>query len=444
ILQLETLVDKTGNILIRKEASSGLENRKTVVLQAHLDMVPQKNSTKVHNFEKDPIEPVIKGEWVGANGTTLGADNGIGAAAIMAILESNEIEHGPIEALFTIDEETGMTGAFNISQDFLKGDILLNTDSEVEGELYIGSAGGIDYTAMFEWLRNPVDKDSKSFQVSLTGLRGGHSGMDINLERGNANKLVIRFLWNASKKYKIKLSSLSGGDLRNAIPRECFARFTVPIEHVNSLRDYMNHYFFILKNELQNTEPDLQLKMNEIDSVKDVLDENVQRSFLHSLYACQHGVVRVTTEMPEVPETSLNLAAINFRDNNIIVQFLLRSSVDSAKESLADSLDALFELGGAKIQRSGSYPGWKPDLDSEILQVMKRVYLQLYGKNPGIKIVHAGFETGVIGEKYPNLDMISFGPTIKHPHSPDEKVHIPSVQKFWDFLKETLKNIPVK
>lgn len=440
-LKLKTIVDPVGNVLICKPATLGYEKKKTVILQAHLDMVPQKNRNKEFDFEKNPIQVIIDGEWVKADETTLGADNGIGVATIMAILELKDIEHGPIEALFTVDEETGMTGAFNLKPGFLEGKILLNLDSEDEGELYIGCAGGMDTTAIFTYREEPLPEDYTAYKLSVTGLKGGHSGMDINKGRGNAIKIIVRILWEATKNFDLRLVEISGGGMRNAIPREAFATIAIPKDFVEEFNEFYNYIYDIIKSELIISDPIFTLDLHTCDLPTDAIDVNTQKKMLAAVYACPNAVIRHDPGMPSIPETSSNLAVIHSGAGKIELLFLLRSSIESAKDDLGNMLLSIYELAGAEVSHSGEYPGWRPNLNSEILQIMKEVYKKKYGKEPLVKIVHAGLECGVIGDIYPDLDMISFGPTIHLPHSPDERVEIRSVKKFWDFLVETLKNI---
>jgi len=443
-LGLETIVDDVQNVIIKKPATLGMENRMVVVLQGHLDMVPQKNSDKVHDFEKDPIEAYIDGEWVTANGTTLGADNGMGVAAAMSVLQATDLVHGPIECLFTIDEETGMTGAFGLKKGLLKGDILMNLDSEDEGELYIGCAGGIDTSATFNYESEPVPAGSNAYKITITGLKGGHSGLDIILQRGNSNKMITRFMWNAFRKMDLRLASIEGGSLRNAIPREAFAVVTVPADKQEAFKKYAVDYYQTVKKELASTEPEFKFEVLQTEMPTSVIDKKTTDSFLSSVYGCPNGVIRMSDDMVGLTETSLNLAIIKSVNGKITINCLLRSSVDSAKEDLTAMVESVFVLAGAKVVHEGAYPGWKPNVNSPILKTMKEIYQNKFGKTPDVKAIHAGLECGLLGEVYPNMDMISFGPTIRFPHSPDEKVNIASVQKFWDYLVETLKNVPVK
>jgi dipeptidase D len=443
-LGLETLVDETGNVIIRKPATRGMENRKGIILQGHLDMVPQKNSDTVHDFEKDPIQAFVDGEWVKARGTTLGSDNGMGVAASMAILESKDLAHGPVEALFTVDEETGMTGAVGLKAGLLKGDILLNLDSEDEGELYIGCAGGINAKMEFAYQEEKIRPEEKSFLLSVSGLRGGHSGIDIGLGRGNSNKIVFRLLKTAVEKYGVRVAGIEGGNLRNAIPREAFVTITVPASREADFRKFIAAFEDDVRKELSGTEPDLKIGIKPADLPASVMDDQTLRNLINAVYGCPNGVMRMSDAMPGLVETSNNLAIVKSENGRIAVHCLLRSSVDTAKEDLASMIESVFTLAGAKVSFDGGYPGWKPNPASPILNTMKKIYQDKFGKMPEVKAIHAGLECGLLGAVYPHWDMISFGPTIRHPHSPDEKVNIASVKKFWDFLVETLKNVPAK
>lgn len=443
-LGLETIVDGVGNVIIRKPATPGMENRKGVVLQSHLDMVPQKNSDKAHDFEKDPIETLVDGDWVKANGTTLGADNGMGVAAIMTVLESKDMQHGPVEALFTIDEETGMTGAFHLKPGLLKGDILLNLDSEDEGELYFGCAGGIDGTFTFPFTKIAPDSDSAALLVKVSGLKGGHSGLDIILGRGNSCKILARVIWHGVLDHGLKLSYIEAGNMRNAIPREGYAIVTVPKSEKAKYESCINTLTADIKSELSMTEPTLNISVTETSMPATIMDTETQNRMLRAVYGCPNGVMRMSDAMQGLVETSTNLSIISTSDNEVVVKCLLRSSVNSAKTDLAVMMGSIFELSGAQVVFEGEYPGWKPNPDSAILKTMQEVYNNRFGKVPELKAIHAGLECGLLGAVNPNWDMISFGPTIRSPHSPDEKVYIPSVEKFWIYLSETLKNIPVK
>ncbi len=441
---LETIVDKVGNVIIRKPATKGMENRKCVIFQTHLDMVPQKNSEKKHDFEKDPIETIIDGEWVRANGTTLGSDNGIGVASALAVLSSKDIAHGPLEALFTIDEETGMTGAFNLKKGLLRGDILLNLDSEDEGELYVGCAGGIDVGITKNYGQEKSPQGMDAYKILVKGLKGGHSGVDIALGRANSNKIMFRFLMQAESDFGIRLAEAAGGDLRNAIPRESYSVVLVPEIKSAQFKKFVKGYEKMYRAEFSETEPDLSFKAKKIDVPAKVMKEADQYRIIRALFACPNGVQRMSQAMKGLVETSNNLAIVRCIDGKFETYCLTRSSVDSSKEATAWKIAAVFHLIGAEVKLSGSYPGWKPDMNSPILKTMSDVYRKKFGKTPEIKAIHAGLECGILGGVYPNLDMISCGPTIKYPHSPDEKVNVPSVSKFFDFLVETLKQIPVK
>ncbi len=441
---LETTKDDVGNVIIRKPATKGMERKKTVVFQSHLDMVPQKNVDKEHDFIKDPINAYVDGEWVTAEGTTLGADNGIGVAVIMSVLESVDIKHGPLEALFTVDEETGLTGASALKAGMLKGDILLNLDSEDEGELYIGCAGGINAHIIFNYAAEKVNGSCLPYQVSVEGLKGGHSGLDIHLGRGNSNIILIRLLWRATFKFNIRMSDLNGGSLRNAIPREAFATVLVPRDRENEFLKFIKGYESMLKVEYRTIEPDLKVLAEKTAMPTVVIDEDTHKKIISAIYTCPNGVIRMSSDMEDLVETSSNLAVVKTEFKKVRVECLLRSSLDSAKEDLANRIQSLFELAGAGVEFDGEYPGWKPDMDSEILRLCTKVYKNKFGVVPEIKAVHAGLECGIIGGVNPGLDMISMGPTIKGAHSPDEKVHIDSVRKFWDFVKEILKHIPDK
>ncbi len=444
-LNLETIVDEVGNVIIRKPATTGMENCKGIILQGHMDMVPQKNNDKVHDFSKDAIETIIESDgWLRANGTTLGADNGIGCAAALAVLKSKDIQHGPIEVLITTDEETGMTGAFGLKSDVLKGDILINLDSEDEGELYVGCAGGVDGTFTFDFKDVQVDSNTDSYKVSITGLKGGHSGMDIVLGLGNANKIITRFLYQAIKKFDIDIATIEGGSLRNAIPREASAVIVAKKGLTEDLKQFMLEFFDIASAELSLTEPDFKMKLEPNEMPKFVIDKPTAKKAINAIYACPNGVMRMSDAMENLVETSNNLAIVKTENNTIQINCLMRSSVNSAKQDLADMMGCVFELAGAKCDFAGGYPGWKPNPKSEILEICKKVYNDTFGKIPEIKAIHAGLECGLLGAVYPKWDMISFGPTIRNPHSPRERVKIDTVEKFWKYLLEILKNAPKK
>lgn len=443
-LGLETIVDEVGNVIIKKPATKGMENLKTVVFQGHLDMVPQKNSNTKHDFEKDPIQPYVDGEWVTAKGTTLGADNGIGVAAALAILESKDIEHGPVEVLLTIDEETGMTGANALKPGILEADILINTDSEDEGELYIGCAGGVDTNAKFHYVEEKVPSDVTPFKLKVTGMKGGHSGLDIKLGRGNANKAINRLLYEAGKSVDFRISTIEAGSLRNAIPREAFVEVVVPNAQIGEFKNFINEVGEDISNELKVTEPDMKIELEDSDMPSFVIDVKTQKNLIKSIYGCPNGVIRMSDAMEGLVETSTNLAVVKSGDGFIKLETLQRSSVDSAKTDLANMIRCVFELAGAEVVHEGAYPGWRPNPESPILKSMLDVYKNKFDKEAKIMAIHAGLECGIIMESYPELDTISCGPTIRFPHSPDEKVNIETVQKFFDFLVETLKHIPKK
>jgi dipeptidase D len=421
-LGLETIEDEVGNVIIKKPATAGMETRKGVVLQGHLDMVPQKNSDKDFDFEKDPIETLIDGEWVTADGTTLGADNGIGVAAAMAILESTTLKHGLVEALFTIDEETGMTGAFGLKPGLLDGDILINMDSEDEGELYVGCAGGIDVSASKKYTEEDAPAGHEAYKVHVQGLKGGHSGIDIPMGRANANKILFRFLMQAESDMKIRLSEAAGGDLRNAIPRESHAVILVPAADTDAFETLVASYQEIYSKEFADTEPELSFRCEKTSAPAKVVPAIEQARFIRAIFASPNGVQRMSQSMNGLVETSNNLAIATIKDGEFVVYNLTRSSVDSAKEATAWKIAAVYQLIGAEVTLSGEYPGWKPNMDSPILKTCQEVYNKNFGKIPEIKAIHAGLECGLLGGVYPNFDMISFGPTIRFPHSPDEKV----------------------
>lgn len=442
-LGLETIVDEIGNVIIRKPASAGYENHPGVILQGHMDMVPQKNSDKVFDFEKDPIEAYVEdnGEWVTANGTTLGADNGIGVATAMAILADKNVVHPPLEAFFTVDEETGMYGAFALKGGMLNGKTLLNLDSESEGELYMGCAGGVDTTARFDFEPVETEEGDVALRVSIKGCKGGHSGCDINLQRANAIKLLFRFLKDAVANYEARLAYVEGGSLRNAIPREASAVITIPADGLDEMKQLVADYEDLFIREFDGVEDNISFTAENEECPKTELPEDTQDFLIHAITLCPHGVYRMIPEMPDIVETSNNLAMIGMENNRITVMCLTRSSVESRKEELRQIIQSAFALAGAETEFTGSYPGWKPNLHSHILEVMKDVYQKEFGNTPRIITIHAGLECGIIGRNYPGMDMISFGPTIEHPHSPDERVNIATVQKFYHFLLATLKEL---
>ena len=404
-------------------------------------MVPQKNNDTQFDFEKDPIHAYIEDnkEWVTADGTTLGADNGIGVATAMAILADKNVVHPPLEAFFTVDEETGMYGAHALQGGVLQGKILLNLDSETEGELYIGCAGGVDTTARFDFTPPEVEEGDIALKISLKGLKGGHSGCDIHLQRANANKLLFRFLKVAVADYEARLAEVEGGSLRNAIPREASAVITIPADGKEEMLQLVDEWEDLFIKEYDGIEDDIHFTAEEVACPKTELPEDVQDFLIHAITICPHGVYRMIPEMPDVVETSNNLSAIKMEGNSVVVLCLTRSSVESRKEELKQMIQSTFAVAGAEVEFSGAYPGWKPNLNSRILGVMKDIYTKKFGNAPRIVTIHAGLECGIIGRNYPGMDMISFGPTIEHPHSPDERVNIATVQKYYDFLLETLK-----
>ncbi|MEG0788940.1 MAG: aminoacyl-histidine dipeptidase [Alistipes sp.] len=442
---LECKEDAAHNVYVRKPATKGMENRKGVILQAHLDMVPQKNTDKKFDFTKDPIEAYVDGAWVTANGTTLGADNGIGVAAILAVLEDNSLVHGVVEALFTATEETGMDGAFGLKKGVLHGDILLNLDSETEGELYVGCAGGVDANITFKYTAEPVPaRNYKAAQILIKGLKGGHSGIQIICQRANANKLLFRLLRMAKKSYDVLLCSVDGGGLRNAIPREAVATVLVKTKDFEQFTKEVKAYEKVVKAEFAGVEDTISIKVKECEAPATMIAKEVADNLTKAIIGCANGVQKVSLSMPGLVQTSSNLARVISDGKTVKLQCLLRSSVNSEKEELGESMAAVFELAGAKVELTGPYDGWNPNMESPILKAMTASYEALYGKEPAVTAIHAGLECGIIGGNYPKMDMISFGPTICYPHSPDEKVEIASVAKFYDFLVHTLKNTPQK
>ena len=443
-LGLETFEDEIRNVIIRKPATPGMENRKPIVLQGHLDMVHQKNSDTVFDFETQGIDMYVDGDWVRARGTTLGADNGLGVAMIMAILESKIIKHPAIEALFTIDEETGMTGALNLKGGILKGEILLNLDTEEDDEIDIGCAGGIDVTATREYHEEETPEDSVGYTITVKGLNGGHSGMDIHKGLGNANKIMNRLLFDAFENFGLQVAEINGGSLRNAIPRESMAKVIVAGMYDEAYIFDMQEVINDIKTEFKTTEPNLTIEIVKCDLPKKVMDLGVQEGILRSIYAAHNGVYRMSADMEDLVETSNNVARVIIKDGEISIGCLTRSSVETSKFDLANALRSAFELSGCEVELSGSYPGWTPNVKSEILDVLENIYEKQNNKKPKVVACHAGLECGILGTNYPDMDMISFGPTIQGAHSPDERASIKSSQKFWKFVLEILENIPVK
>ena len=433
--------DAIGNFILRKPATKGLENKTKVILQVHMDMVHQKNSDVDFDFSTQGIISKIDGEWVKAEGTTLGSDNGIGVAAIMSVFESKEIQHGPIEALITVDEETGMTGAFNLQSGILTGKILLNLDSEEDNEICVGCAGGIEVNVTKKYDEKNIPDNHKGFSISVKGLKGGHSGVDIHLGRGNANKIMNRLLFDASEKFSLRISSVKGGSLRNAIPRESFVSAVIPAEKEDAFQAYLVDFAKQIKHELK-MEDKLVITAEPTGLPEKVMKEKSQKDFLKAIYACPNNVIAMSTDIPGLVETSNNLAKVTVHGGEISIQCLGRSNGEEGKEELVRSLRAVFEMYDAEILFKGSYPGWKPYMSSPILQVARDKYKELFKEDAKVMAIHAGLECGIIGKAYPGLDMVSFGPTIKYPHSPDEKVNIASVSKFWTMLLEMLKSVP--
>ena len=440
--KLKVKTDEVGNVLILKPATQGMENSPTVILQTHMDMVCEKNSDRVFDFDNDHIEPIIVDGWVKANGTTLGADCGIGIAAQMAVLTSTEIKHGPLECFITVDEETGLTGAFALKPGFLGGSVLLNLDSEDEGEIFIGCAGGIDTLATFSFSKMAVPKNSASFKVSVSGLLGGHSGDDINKNRGNANKILTRFLWQFSRKYDIQLAGFDGGNLRNAIAREAFAIFTVKAGKKENIVADFNILSAEIENEFERNEPGLKLNIESDEIPTFVIDNETCKKLLNAVYACPHGVLEMSTRMEGMVETSTNLASVKFIEGNkIVVTTSQRSEIESRKYMAAEMVESVFRLAGAEVVHTDGYPGWAPNPDSRVLKITVDSYKKIFGVKPVVRSIHAGLECGLFLKKYPGLDMVSFGPTIRGAHSPDERLDIETTQKFWKHLVDVLENI---
>lgn len=434
--------DPTGNVVILKKATPGMEKRSKVILQSHMDMVTEKNSDVLFDFEQDAIRTRIEEGWVKAEGTTLGADCGIGMAAALAILDADDLAHGPLECLFTVDEESGLTGAFGLGDDMLTGHYLINLDSEDEGELFIGCAGGIDTLGTFTYTQEAVPANYAFFRIDLQGLSGGHSGDDINKGRGNSNKLLSRFLRNASRMFLLRLSHFDGGNLRNAIPREAYAIFGVPTASVADMKAYFNRYRTEIRAEFHITEPGLTASLNEISTPDSVIDLPTQNALLNTLCAMPNGVLSMSQSIENFVETSTNLASVKFTDaRHITVTTSQRSSVESAKEEAAASIEAVFELAGAQVLHSDGYPGWTPNPESHLLAVTCAAYERLFGVVPQVKAIHAGLECGLFLEKFPALEMVSFGPTLRGVHSPDERLEIASVDKFWKLLVEVLASL---
>lgn len=443
-LGLETIEDEVGNVIIKKPATKGMENRKTIVMQSHLDMVHQKNASTVFDFDTQGIDMYVDGDWVRAKGTTLGADNGLGVATIMAILESTDIPHPAIEALFTIDEETGMTGAMGLKGGLLDGEILLNLDTEEDDEIDIGCAGGVDVTATRDYHEEDAPENSVGYTITVNGLNGGHSGMDIDKGLGNANKIMNRLLFDSFENFGLQIAEINGGSLRNAIPRESVATVIISEIFDEAFVFDMQEVINDIKAEYKTTEPNLAITIEKGELPAKVMELGVQEGLIRALYAALNGVYRMSADMADLVETSNNIARVIVKDGNIHVGCLTRSSVESSKFDLANALRSTFELIGCEVTFGGSYPGWTPNVNSPILEVLKEIYEKQNGTKPAVVACHAGLECGILGTNYPDMDMISFGPTIKGAHSPDERASIKSAQKYWKFVLEILENIPTK
>ncbi|WP_417558030.1 aminoacyl-histidine dipeptidase [Mesoflavibacter zeaxanthinifaciens] len=443
-LGLETIEDEVGNVIIKKPATAGMEDRVTIVMQSHLDMVHQKNNDTDFDFDTQGIEMYVDGDWVKAKGTTLGADNGLGVATIMAILESTDIPHPAIEALFTIDEETGMTGAMGLKGGLLTGDILLNLDTEEDDEIGVGCAGGVDVTARRTYDEEETPEFKTGYQVEVKGLQGGHSGMQIHEGLGNANKIMNRVLFDGFENFGLRISQIEGGSLRNAIPRESKAIVAIDAIHEDAFLAEMKEQANTIKKELKTMEPDLEILVTKTETPEKIMDLGVQEGVTRAIYAALNGVYRMSADIPELVETSNNIARVTIKDGEIEIACLTRSSVESSKLDLANTLRATFELTGCEVEFSGDYPGWTPNMDASILKVVTNVYERLNNEKPHVAACHAGLECGILGQNYPDMEMISFGPNIKGAHSPDERAQISSAQKYWKFVLEILKDIPKK
>ncbi|MEG1544576.1 MAG: aminoacyl-histidine dipeptidase [Tannerellaceae bacterium] len=441
-LGLETQQDEVGNVLIRKPATPGKEGSKVVTMQSHLDMVPQKNSSTKHDFVTDPIDAYVEGDWVTARETTLGADNGLGAAMAMAVLADNSLKHGPLEALFTVDEEVGLDGAIGLKPGFLNGEILLNCDSEEEGKLFVGCAGGADMNISFQFKDETyIPEGDVAVKLSLTGLKGGHSGTDIHLGRANANKLIFRFMKEVVCDYGARLSSIEGGSLRNAIPREAFAVITIPGDNVESLWELVADYQDLFRQEYAGIEGNISFTAEMAELPTTLIPEEIQDDLINAIEGCQNGVISMLNDFPGTVESSSNLSIVKTSNERIEIKILVRSSSESRKAAVCSSMESIFALAGAKVEYGGAYGGWQPNIKSPILNIMQNTYFDLFGKRPSVKIMHAGLECGIIQGAYPTMDMISVGPDLEHPHSPDERVKISSVQKLWQFVIATLERV---
>ena len=441
---VEAFKDAAGNIVMRKPASPGMENRKGIILQAHMDMVPQKSNESTHNFETDPIQTYVDGEWVKAKGTTLGADNGIGVAAIMAVMEDKTLVHGPVEGLITADEETGMFGANDLPEGELNGDILLNLDSETWGKFVIGSAGGVDITATLEYKEVETDKDDAAVKIVIKGLKGGHSGLEINEGRGNANKLMARFVLEAIAEYGARLATWHGGNMRNAIPFECSTVLTLPKENVEALKEAVAEWCALFNNEYRTIEENIQFFAEDVETPATEVPEEIQDNLLDAIYGCHNGVLRMIPVFPSVVETSSNLAIIDIEGGHAYFKLLARSSRESMRDYIATTLESTFSMAGMKVEMSGEYGGWDPNTDSEILHLLEKNYRELFNEEAIEQVDHAGLECSVILGKYPHLDVVSLGPTMRSPHTTTERCLISTVAPFWELLKKTMAEVPVK
>lgn len=441
---VEAFKDSAGNVVMRKSASAGMENRKGVILQAHMDMVPQKSKDSTHDFVNDPIETYIDGEWVKAKNTTLGADDGIGVAAIMAVMEDKSLVHGPVEALITADEETGMYGANDLPEGELNGDILLNLDSETWGKFVIGSAGGIDITACLGYKEVETDPADKALKISLKGLKGGHSGLEIHEGRGNANKLMARFVKDAIEECDARLATWHGGNMRNAIPFECESVITVPEENVEAVKEMVAEYKAIFENEYKGIESGIIFNAEDVELPVNEVPEEIQDNLINAIYGCHNGVLRMIPAIPSVVETSSNLAIISIEGGEASIKILARSSSETMKEYISNTLQSCFSMAGMKVTMSGSYGGWDPNTDSEILKLLEKEYRELFSAEAVEQVDHAGLECSIILGKYPHLDVVSLGPTLRSPHTTSERCFIPTVEPFWKLLKQTLADIPIK
>jgi len=443
-LGLETYEDEIGNVIIKKPASPGMENRRTVAIQSHLDMVHQKNADTNFDFDTQGIEMFVDGDWVRARGTTLGADNGLGVASMMTLLAAQDLAHPPLEALFTVDEETGMTGALGLKGGLLEADIMLNLDTEDDHELTIGCAGGVDITATGSYAQEDAPADWQGYKLAVKGLTGGHSGMDIHLGRGNANKLMNRLLLQASEAFGLRIAAIDGGSLRNAIPRESFAQIAIPAAAAAAFTAFVEEQKAVLQSEHKTTDPNLQVTLEAVQLPAKLADAAFTGKLLRAIYACPNGIYRMSPDIAQLVQTSNNLARVLVQEGTYTLMCLTRSSVDSEKMDLALAIRSAFELAGAEVKFSGAYPGWTPRPDAAIVQLMRELYRSKFNAEPDVNACHAGLECGILGANYPGMEMISFGPNIRGAHSPDEKVQISSVQKYWDFLLDTLSRIPEK